>query len=141
MSKEKFSPEQFGRIVRTYKVTSSLCFVEQASSLLKSASFNPEDFNSMKQLLIGGERVPSTLRELMKSKLKPGCFGVAIGATEINMMARYDREADTSAIKGNVVGKLIDNAMAKIVDFNSKKQLGPNEVGEIHLKTESMFTV
>lgn len=141
VSKELFSPKQFGRIVRSYKVTHGLCLVEQASNLLQSSCFNPEDFDTMKQLLVGGERVPSTLRELLKSQFKPGCFGVAIGATEINMMARYNREADTSGIKGNVVGNLINNAMGKIIDFNSKSQLGPNEVGEIYLKTESMFTV
>jgi acyl-coenzyme A synthetase/AMP-(fatty) acid ligase len=141
ITKEKFSPKGFGRIVRTYKVTSTAVSVEHCSMLMKSSDFNPEDYEAMVHFLCGGERVPCNVREFLRSNLKPGCFGIVYGSTESAFIAQFDREIETSNAIDNVIGPLIGNSNCTIIDVKTKARLGPNEVGEIYAKTETMFKV
>jgi acyl-CoA synthetase (AMP-forming)/AMP-acid ligase II len=141
ITKAKFNPNHFGRISRNYKVTATICSVESSSLLLKSPDFNPEDFSSMREFLCGGERVPCNVREFLKSRLPRGCFGVAYGTTESGIITNFDREADTSGMKDNVVGNIRSNVKCMITDIDTKEALGINQVGEIRVKTETMFSV
>lgn len=109
--------------------------------MIKSADFNPQDYDSMKYFLFGGERLPHTYREYLRLNLKPGVFGVANGATECGMVTEFDQARDTSEITDNIVGKLRENAMCKIIDVKTGETLGPNQLGEIFVKTETMFSV
>jgi acyl-CoA synthetase (AMP-forming)/AMP-acid ligase II len=141
ITKEKFSPRGFGRIVRTYKVTSTVVSVEHCSMLTKSPDFNSEDYESMVQFFCGGERVPCNVREFLRSNLKPGIFGVGYGSTETGFLAQFDQNFETSKINDNVIGPVRKNGSCRIVDIKTKTRLGPNEVGEIYAKTETMFKV
>ena len=140
-SKENFTTKHFGNMVKKYGVTFTISSVQLSSIMMTSPDFNRRDFITMKNYMCGGERIPHNLRESLKSRMNPGCFGVAYGSTESGFLTRIDRDADTSSVKDNIVGKLIDNAMCKIVDVTSKKEMGPNQVGKVFVKTDTMLSV
>lgn len=138
---EKFSPKSFGTIVKKYQVTTSIISVELAVAMQASEDFNSSDFQSIKDVLCGGERVPSLTREFMKSHLPRGSFSVAYGSTESGLVSKNDELFDSSKISGNIVGKPNTNAHLKIVDISSRKPLGLNQVGEVLTKSETTFSV
>lgn len=140
-SKENFTAKHFGSMVKKYGVTFTISSAYFSSILMTSPDFTREDFMTMKHFMIGGERIPYNLRESIKSRMNPGCFYVAYGSTESALLTRTDCKADTSSVKDNIVGKLIENAMCKIVSITSEKVLGPNQVGRVFVKTDTMLSV
>lgn len=141
MTNEKFSPKSFGNIVKKYKVSTSICSTQVATELLGSNNFDSNDFQSIREMYLGGERVPSAAREFMKSNFPEGSFNVAYGATECGLLSKLEGKIDSSKIKANVVGIANTNGQIKIVDVSSRQPLGAKEVGEVLVKTETMFSV
>lgn len=141
VTNEKFSPKSFGEIVKKYKVTTSICSTQVATELLGSITFDSNDFKSIKEMFLGGERVPSAAREFMKSNFPTGSFNVAYGTTECGLLSKLEGKFDSSRINANVVGIANTNGQIKIVDVSSRQPLGVKEAGEVLAKTETMFSV
>lgn len=141
ITNEPFSPKGFGQIVKKHKVTTTFTTTENDIATLNSPDFDPASFVSMKEYLSGGERIPTVVKEFLRSKLPPKCFGAAYGSTECGAMATYDPDSDTSGVEGSVVGIPRSFVHIKIVDTASRKALGVNEQGELLIKTQMIFNV
>lgn len=128
-------------MTRTYKVTTTITSVESALMMMKSLDFNPDDFGSITEFSCGGERIPRNVREFLKSNLPRRSFKVAYGSTEAGVITSFEQDGDTSEDSDNVIGGLRSNTQCKIVDIESREALGINEVGEIYVKAERMFSV
>jgi acyl-coenzyme A synthetase/AMP-(fatty) acid ligase len=141
VSKQKFTPKHFGHMIRSYGATATISSVEFSAMMMKSEDFLAEDYASMKDFMVGGERISHSLREFLKSSMSPGVFGVAYGSTECGLLTHFDRSKDTTKVVDNIVGKLRENSVCRIIDINTSEPLGVKEVGEIIAQTEMMFTV
>lgn len=141
ISKENFSTKHYGTMARTYKATSTITSVESVLMMLKSLDFSPEDFTSMKEFICGGERIPRNVRDFLKPQLPHGSFNVAYGSTEAGVITSFENFDDTSDKNDNVIGGLRSNVQCMVVDIESRKALGIDEVGEIYVKAEKMFSV
>ena len=141
ITKAPFSPKTYGYILKKYKVTSTLIASRSAIVMFKSADFNPDDFSAIKEMICGGERLPSTVRNFLVPLLPKTCFTPVLGISEMNTVSSFIKDVDLSKISDNIVGGVRENGHCKIVDVDTREALGPNKVGEILLKTEFMFSV
>jgi acyl-coenzyme A synthetase/AMP-(fatty) acid ligase len=141
VSKQKFTPKHFGYMIKSYGATATISSVEFSAMLMKSEDFHAEDYASMKDFMVGGERISHSLREFLRSNLSPGVFGVAYGSTECGLLTHLDRTEDISKVVDNIVGKVHENSACRIIDINTNEPLGVKQVGEIIAQTEMMFTV
>lgn len=141
ISTEEFSPKSFGRIAKKYQVSVTITSSQKMSAMYGSPDFNPDDFASFKELMCGGERVPTAVREYFKRNLPNQCFGVGYGASECSIVSNFELISDTSSIKDNIVGGLFANVRCKVIDISSGTPLGPNKVGEFFTVTDMMMSV
>lgn len=141
VTRQKFSPKNFGRIVKQYKVTNTIFSTESATLLYQSADFNEDDFKSVRECNCGGERVPQSIRRHMTAKLPKGSFAVVYGATETGIYTNFMKNVDLTGIRGSIVGKVRENVQCKVVDISSRKPLGHREIGEFLVIPESHFNV
>ena len=138
ISKEVFSPRHFGYIVKKYGVTSTFGSVQNILQMYRSPDFNPEDFSTVFDFFSGGERIPAGVRNFLLANLPKGSLKVGYGCTEVAVVVKFVKEIES---KDNIAGGVIDNCQCKILDFGSRRALGPNEVGEVLVKTEFSFSV
>lgn len=142
ITKDEFAPESFGKLIRKHKITTSIVSVGNFISMCYSPKFRKNDFESIREIICGGEKVPSNVRKFWISNLSNGVLSVLYGATEVGIVSCCDQMIyNLSATTDNIVGKLRTNVQCKIVDVSTKKALGVNEAGEILFKTDSMFSV
>lgn len=139
--RQKFSPKNFGRIVKQYKVTNTITSTENATLLYQSADFHEDDFKSIKEFICGGERVPQSIRRHLAAKLPKGSFAVVYGATEAGIFTTFLKNVDFSGVRGSIVGRVRENVQCKVVEISSRKPLGPCEIGEILTIPEAHFNV
>lgn len=141
VTRQKFSPKNYGRIVNKYQVTNSMTSTENATVIYKSEDFNKEDFSSMKEFICGGERVPQAVRNHLTSKMPKGSCAVLYGSTEAGIFTTFLKHLNLSGVRDNIVGQVRENAQCKVVDISTRKALGHREVGEILVISEAHFNV
>jgi|SRR5690349_1229740 len=141
ITKATFSPRHLGYIVKKYSVTTVINSTTNTTLMLNSPDCNENDFLSMKEFLCGGERVPKLVSDFVKSKLPKGAFSPVYGASELGAITIPLGNVDISKIIDNVVGYLHENGESRIVDIESRKALGPNENGEILIRSPTIFSV
>lgn len=141
ISTEGFSHKHYGYMVKKYGVTATFSSIGTVIGMYKSPDFSPKDFSSIKEFIAGGERVPVAIRHYFEKQLPQGTFAVVYGSTEAGCISAFLRNVDLKAITDNNVGGVKENYQLKVVDFETRKPLGPNEVGEICVKAEFPIAV
>ena len=72
----------------------------------------------------------------MKQKCPADCeLKDGYGMTEVPLITRTKQEGS----KPGSAGKLVSNVMAKVVDLDTNKSVGPNESGELLVKGTTTF--
>lgn len=130
-----FAPELQLRLIEQYRITFTFNATHQVVLMMKSEHFDETDLSSLKDMIVGGSKVPFHTKIEMKRKLPIGNVFVGYGLSEIagavsiNYPASYDKDT---------VGKLSGGSCVKIVDEHGNR-CGINEDGEICIKTNFKF--
>ncbi|XP_005183354.2 uncharacterized protein LOC101887454 [Musca domestica] len=134
-----YSPEYFFDLVERYKVTH--CFATSAQITDWVTNHDKDvvrkSLQSIDTLLSGGTSIPQTIQDqimelLSNGKKKPG-FAMGYGTSEIFICTSINGGYPFE-YKAQTEGKLWPNRDMCIVDENGKR-LGPNELGEIYVRT------
>lgn len=136
-----FSTKSYGSLLKKFKVTTTVASTEAAILMSESPDLQASDYSGVKEFWCGGERVPSYVRESLESQLPKGAFGIIYGLSECGKISVYDQSVMTSMVDYNNVGKIAPNVLCKVIDLTSGEALGVNQLGEIFIKTETMFRV
>ena len=81
--------------------------------------------------ILGGSPISTQILKKLKEKCPEGCeLKEGYAMTEAPILARTKEEGS----KPGSTGKLVPNVIAKVVDLDTQKSLGPNMPGELYLK-------
>ncbi|XP_077297225.1 luciferin 4-monooxygenase-like isoform X2 [Arctopsyche grandis] len=129
-----FSPEIFEEATKKYKPTLTVVNQVTLSSLLKYAETNDVDFTSFRVIGYGGSAINAELLDELQKRAVNAVMYVLYGCTEVLNIA----ESLTS--KKESCGKINPMMQWKIVDVETGKALGPNQPGEMRVKSPNRFT-
>lgn len=93
--------------------------------------FGQADFSRVRSWACGGAPIPGSLLEVYLAKGITICFG--FGMTETGPTVFLTDEA-TARAKVGTVGKPVTYMLTKVVDVATRRELGPNERGELLIK-------
>lgn len=126
-----FSVDLFVELCSRYKITTTLMVPSAIISLIQES---PHSIESIKVILVGGATIPRGLCLSAQRFFPNGKIFAVYGMTEVDFSAdsfRFQRDGS--------VGKVTTNICMKIID-ESGKSLGPNQQGELCMKTPVMFS-
>ncbi|XP_030767260.1 4-coumarate--CoA ligase 1-like isoform X1 [Sitophilus oryzae] len=132
------SAEKYLNLVEKYKITytfMSNSFTYGISSLGPDI-IKKYDTSSLYSVLVGGATVNPAQILKLREVLPYTKVAMGYGSTETSFISCFDfqsREAYESKLESS--GKLLADVELKIVDVDTGKLLGPNQEGEIRLKT------
>ncbi|RZB40021.1 AMP-binding domain containing protein [Asbolus verrucosus] len=121
------SGEIIFRLIEKYKLTSIFMAPIYTYSLTNVK--NPEKYNtsSLRCILTGGTSISSEQFKRLDNLFENADIIFGYGMSEIGMLSVFNPEIDNYFIK------------TKVVDFHTDKLLGPNEKGEIRVKSEALM--
>uniref|UniRef100_A0A1I8Q2J7 AMP-dependent synthetase/ligase domain-containing protein n=1 Tax=Stomoxys calcitrans TaxID=35570 RepID=A0A1I8Q2J7_STOCA len=130
ISEKPFKPEDFFQIVKQHKVDIFMGPPSQMALALSSNAISDSDFSSLEYFLIGGGSISYALTEKFKAYAPQTIFygGYASSETCCGIAAGICEPS-------NAVGTIGSNVEIKIIDNDDGKHLGPNESGEICVRT------
>ncbi|CAH1174245.1 unnamed protein product [Phaedon cochleariae] len=133
----KFDPENALRIIQEYKVTT--CFIPPRVTRHILAVKNKEDYDtsSLRCYLSGGTTIPPEQYEETRRLFKNAHVYNVYGCTEISgFNSSFNYKKDPSHLNNiKSVGKCAPDVQIKIIDEQTGEILGPNEQGEICVKS------
>ena len=128
----KFTPESFFRAVQDFKVTFTFVVPPILIALVRSPLADKYDLSTIKSFASGAAYLSKELCQMVNKR-----YGISItdgyGMTETSPIVSLQTQNDLSLNKLNV-GRLVSNTEAQIIDMNTNKLLGPNEIGEIWIR-------
>ena len=81
--------------------------------------------------ILGGSPISTQILQKLKQKCPEDCeLKDGYAMTEVPLITRTVREGS----KPGSAGKLVSNVIAKVVDLDTNKSVGPNESGELLVK-------
>ncbi|RZC36036.1 4-coumarate--CoA ligase 1-like, partial [Asbolus verrucosus] len=135
------SGENTFRLIEKYKLTSIFMAPIYTYSLTNVK--NPEKYNtsSLRCILTGGTSISSEQFKRLDNLFENADIIFGYGMSEIGMLSVFNPEIDDYFIKTKVgsCGKVVPATTLKVVDFHTDKLLGPNEKGEIRVKSEALM--
>ncbi|KAK4873125.1 hypothetical protein RN001_015154 [Aquatica leii] len=138
---QKFDPLTFWKILETFKVTLGFLATTHVAILLQNPSPSNYDLSNLKFLLFGG----SAMLEEQIVKIRtyvPNAYAFCIyGLSEfvnagLGFRASHPNDLKLLIENPKSCGLPVAGFSYKIVDKISKKALGPNQSGELRIKTE-----
>ncbi|XP_057661716.1 uncharacterized protein LOC130897117 [Diorhabda carinulata] len=140
----KFDPHECWRLLDKYKVTDLFPPPYAAISLAKTGRPENIDTSNLLTFSIAGAPIPKAyffkLRDLVPETVVSQTYGqteIAGSATWIDV--KNVKQTLCLHNKPNSVGMLLPNIMCKVVNVDTGKTCGPNEQGELRLKTKSIM--
>ncbi|XP_030750877.1 luciferin 4-monooxygenase-like [Sitophilus oryzae] len=138
------SAERFLYLAEKYKITFALMSNSYTYGI---ASLNKEiidkyDTSSLNSIVIGGAPVhPAQILEL-RELLPYTKVSMGYGATEANAISFFDYRLGEEAYKNKIEssGTLLPGVELKIVDLTTGQLLGPNQEGEIRVRSPSLMS-
>lgn len=142
---KSYDEDTFWQAVNDYKITTSIAsttftykLMVRLKSVIDSGQTNKWNLNSLKLISCAGAKL--TFTDLIK-KINKVYTHISIrqcyGCTEIGFMAMLNGKDCKPYIQS--VGHLFPGLIAKVVDRDSGKILGPNERGELMIWSNSKF--
>nr|XP_023025173.1 luciferin 4-monooxygenase-like [Leptinotarsa decemlineata] len=128
---KRFEPNTFLKAIQDYKITSMSLAPPIINFLAKSPLLDDYDLSSVDEVYCGGAPLNASLGEISINRLKIRMIRQIYGLTEtiaITISNPIDVYNPTSS------GKVVPYMKIKIVDQESFEVLGPNQLGEIHVK-------
>ncbi|CAH1285914.1 unnamed protein product, partial [Diabrotica balteata] len=142
---QKMDPHETWKLIDKYKVTTLFGAPSLAAALLKVGRPEGLDTSNLWSFIIGGGYIPKPLLLELRDLL-PGTFVYnAYGQTEVSGVLTTFKTAnvkDTLYLhsKPTSVGLIIPGLKAKVVDLYTGKNCGPNEEGELRIKSEFLMS-
>lgn len=136
-SREKFCVEKLIEIVEAHKITSINLVTSSLAAILESEKFLSCNHESLKTFMMLGSLSTETLREKFKNTFPNKLLMTSYGMTEIFVSITKPGEVYNGLSCGSII---TNNLKIKIVD-EKENNLGPNEKGEIRVKTQFDFLV
>ncbi|XP_050517591.1 uncharacterized protein LOC126892162 isoform X1 [Diabrotica virgifera virgifera] len=142
---QKMDPHETWKLIDKYKVTSLFGAPSLAAALLKVGRPDGLDTSSLWSFIVGGGYFPKPLLLELRDLL-PGTFVYnAYGQTEVSGVSTTFKTAnvkDTLYLhsKPTSVGMVIPGIKAKVVDVFTGAICGPNEEGELRIKSEFLMS-
>ncbi|KAL3275018.1 hypothetical protein HHI36_019790 [Cryptolaemus montrouzieri] len=138
---EKFDIEKVWRAVEKYEVTSIFASVFQVAEFAKVPKPEDVDISSLRSLMCGGSKLPPDiflrLKKLYPTVLTVQVYGLTeIGGLAISFNMRNPIHRELQLKKPGSCGTVNDGIWYKIVDPDTEEILGPNQPGELRLKSE-----
>ncbi|KAF5282289.1 hypothetical protein FQR65_LT14343 [Abscondita terminalis] len=124
---EKFEPEMFLNVMQTYKIAGSLLVPSLFTFLVKNPLTLRYDLSSLEFLASGGAPLKKELRDATQKKYPHVKIMEGYGLTETFSAVILTQPKNS---KVGSIGKIGPLVSTKIVDIDTGKALGPNEVGE-----------
>lgn len=126
----KFVPARLVKLIREHKANVMIAIASMWGAMLSVKDAGPEDFESLRLAVSGGEPLPDAVADRFKER-----FGVLInegyGLTETSPATNF---CQPHQYKRHSVGPAIPGVVQRIVDIVSGKVLGTDEDGEIQMR-------
>ncbi|XP_065372071.1 uncharacterized protein LOC135963970 [Calliphora vicina] len=129
ITSKPYTAEYLYEIITKYKIS---VLVTNPSAMLELSllpTFTKEAMQSVRMLIMGGSSCPENNLKRIRSSLTDAYLYFGYGSTEMGAIAFNGQD-----YKLNSVGQIGPNLQMKIVDTNTGKRLGPNEMGEVCLR-------
>src|SRR5699024_7521380 len=98
---------------------------------LNDPSFDQYDFSHLRTGIMAGSNCPIEVMQAVIDKMGANEITIAYGLTETSPVITQTRVDDPIELRVSTVGKIHPNIEVKIIDPETKKELGPNEQGEL----------
>ncbi|XP_076286175.1 uncharacterized protein LOC143211923 [Lasioglossum baleicum] len=130
-----FEPQIACELIEKYKITWVILSTSMANRMVRYKDLGNYDLSSLRILLVGGAMLKSESQEMLKKQLPHTVVVQAFGMTELGGVAASQKPSDSSGSCGTVC----INYEMKIIDLQSGEALGPNQQGELCIKSESIM--
>ncbi|XP_055700377.1 uncharacterized protein LOC129800044 [Phlebotomus papatasi] len=128
----RFEERPFLNCIEKYKVTHPIMVPSMALFLAKSPLVMEYDLSSLEELICGGAPLSKELEDNVNSRIS-NLQGIrqGFGLSETTLMVTISCDSETK--KGSV-GTVTKGTYCKVVNSETGKNLGPNEIGELYFK-------
>ncbi|KAF2897924.1 hypothetical protein ILUMI_08251 [Ignelater luminosus] len=136
----KFEIEDFWYLLDKYKVSAMLLSPTQLATVCNNKKPENIDTSNLKLLYAGGSTIYKEQLDRMKQFLPTTIVATGYGQTELGggCLSFGLSEIDIKSLnqKPTSCGKPLSGFIYKIVDLETEEPLGPNQKGELRIKTE-----
>lgn len=136
-TKNNFSVELFVKLVKKYKINSSLLGQSTIFMVVNSPLSKSKDLSSLKTIIFTGSILSECVRQKFKENFPEKSLTIIYGLTEV-LVARFPTCEDFQDYQGLKVGKIVPGSHVKIIDEN-KKALNNGQIGEVCVKSDYQF--
>ncbi|XP_072764968.1 uncharacterized protein [Anoplolepis gracilipes] len=131
----EFDEEMICLLIEKYKITTVFLSSSMINRSLKAGYIKKFPLSSLKVILFGGGAIKPKIHEEIRRILSHVKILQTFGMTELGGSATIQ----CSNHKNGSCGTVIQNTEIKIVDLESGKAFGPNQIGELWIKTMSLM--
>lgn len=133
ISDKPYNAEYFHEIIVKYKVTVLFTNPPAMMELSQLPTYTKENMSSLRTVIMGGTPCSEKILKRVRSCLTNAYVYFGYGNTEVGPISWNWQD-----YKLKSVGKILPNSQLIIVDQNTGKRLGPNEMGEICVKKHNV---
>ncbi|GLV33865.1 Acyl-CoA synthetase X1 R [Carabus blaptoides fortunei] len=138
---EKFDPETTCKYMEVYKANTTILATVIVNMMTKHPEICNYDLSAMRNIMVGGSVVTAdTCRKFIR--LFPhASMNICYGMTEtFSAIFLYNTITEDKLINNTVsVGTPLPGVTYKIVDTDTDEALGPNQIGELRIKSKGIF--
>ncbi|XP_011636485.1 4-coumarate--CoA ligase 1-like [Pogonomyrmex barbatus] len=131
----EFDEEIICQLIEKYKITTLFLSTSITNRLVKAGHIKKYSLSSLKNIMFGGAMLKPKIQEEFRNILPHVAIYHGYGMTELSGLAACQKKHH----KNGSCGTVFDNVQMKIVDPESGKTLGPNQSGEIYLKSATFM--
>lgn len=107
----------------------------QLNRLLRSDSIKKYDLSSLKAVICGGACLAVESQKIFAKMLPNAKLAMGYGMTEVGGAIAWQMPGS----KLGSCGRIYETAQIKVIDQNTGETLGPNQQGELLIKTNTML--
>ncbi|XP_076649556.1 uncharacterized protein LOC143357160 [Halictus rubicundus] len=130
-----FEPQIACELIEKHKITWLILSTSMANRLVRYKDLRNYDLSSLKCLLVAGAMLKPESQAMMKKHLSHAIVLQAFGMTELGGVATAQKPSHSIGSCGTVS----INYEFKIIDLQSGEALGPDQQGELYLRSETMM--
>ncbi|KAL4802548.1 hypothetical protein BDV18DRAFT_62600 [Aspergillus unguis] len=130
----RFTLEAFLKAIVEHQVTDLTLVPAIVNRLVNDPTVNADDLRCVKRIACGAAPLGPEVLEQLRAKFPWTGFRQSYGMTESCCCLTTHPPEFYSYAYGHTGGTLLGSTVIKIVDVSTKKELGPNETGEILAK-------
>lgn len=138
---EYFEPRKYLEAVQRFRVTSICAGVSSFYNLITHNSIDDYDLSSVRSILPMGAKVPflGELKEFLSKHPHIKRIKVGYGTSEFSVAATALYSVEDYLKISDVCGRLLPGCQVKVIDTSTGQCLDKNQIGLIHLKSQSLF--